>query len=59
MSELYNMKLHNIICPNGRNGGLKILRVPGGWIYYRFDITNKLISSIFVPFDNEFQEQKP
>lgn len=47
MRELYELKLHQSM----RIGweGVLVLRVPGGWVYFRKD------SSVFVPFDNEFQ----
>jgi len=58
VSELYDMKLYDIMYPYGRNGRLEIVRVPGGWIYNQLDINNKKESSDFIPFSNEFQEQK-
>ena len=32
---------------------LRILRVPGGWIYYNLYVNN---TGVFIPFDNEFVE---
>jgi hypothetical protein len=32
---------------------LRILRVPGGWIYYNVNISS---DGVFVGFDNEFME---
>lgn len=55
--SLYNMKEGSVL-----NTGLyEILRVPGGWIYSRFEETGTggySISSCFVPFNNEFQPSR-
>ncbi len=54
MNDLYDMKLHEEVSTNDQN---RIVRVPGGWIYY-FD--NEQIgghwqtTSTFVPFHSEF-----
>ena len=51
MKELKEMKLHETVWL--KNGTLKIVRVPGGWVYTNaltsdFD-KPRLISSCFVP----------
>jgi hypothetical protein len=52
MSDIYKMKLHEVIeidrCTSAQ-------RVPGGWIYTTCSIS-RAISSVFVPYNNEFQE---
>lgn len=49
----YNMKLHENINTNS----FLITRVPGGWIYQFFGDSDSgfNVSSVFVPFNNEFQ----
>lgn len=33
-----------------------VIRVPGGWIYRRWDIEKQdYVSDVFVPFNNEYQ----
>lgn len=49
LANIYDMELHTNININGHN----ITRVPGGWIY----ATNRQGSDLFIPFDNEFQDQ--
>lgn len=31
-----------------------VMRVPGGWIYRSYDKGNKIMSTSFVPYDNEW-----
>ena len=55
MSQLYKMKLgdcEDIITDKRSVNTIKVTRVPGGWIYW----TN---NGLFVPFNNEFQEEPP
>jgi hypothetical protein len=47
--DLYNMELHAHEYIN--NGNIKIVRVPGGWIYISYFDG---VTSVFVPFNNEF-----
>lgn len=65
MNEIYEMKLHDILTP--KDSDTQIQRVPGGWIYTTYQTEqytqvdgtwseNYRLSSVFVPFDNEFQE---
>jgi len=49
VKELYTMKPLECICPDNNSN---IMRVPGGWVF-----TN-MQGSVFVPFDNEFMEEK-
>jgi len=49
--NIYEMKLHESIVI----GYYEILRVPGGWVYTHFEEDAKIESSVFVPFNNEFQ----
>jgi hypothetical protein len=53
-SNIYEMGLHESIWIDG----FVILRVAGGWIYTSYDVNGELHNSMFVPYDNEFQ-QKP
>ncbi len=58
-NPLYMMKLHESINLNDTN---MVLRVPGGWIYHNGikapGGNEQLLAStvVFVPFNNEFQE---
>ena len=55
--ELYGMKLHDEICPWN---GLRIIRVPGGWLYFSDCETGTggySTSGAFVRFDNEYQDR--
>lgn len=54
MSDIYKLKMHEKI--GITNDKVEILRVPGGWIYTIWD--RDMWTSIFVPFNNEFQEAK-
>lgn len=45
------MKLHDVMTLKY----LKVMRVPGGWLY-RYDGPSQ--STVFVPFDNEFQQRE-
>jgi hypothetical protein len=50
-TDIYKMKLHEeIVCSVG-----KITRVPGGWIYTIYKISEGYVS-VFVPFNNEFMD---
>src|SRR5690554_5222964 len=49
---IYDLKLHEEYFFHNL---LFVLRVPGGWIYNHTD-NNKVLSSTFVPFNNEFQK---
>lgn len=54
--SLHSMKLHERM--QFDDGGLFtcVLRVPGGWIYRSYDKSHGILSSTFVPFNNEFME---
>lgn len=54
VDNIYNLKLHEVAVINSE---LHVIRVPGGWIYESF-INDKSISSVFIPFNNEFQNKK-
>ena len=45
--------LEEIHCDN-----FKVIRVPGGWIFTGRTQSN-VISSVFVPYDNEFDNREP
>lgn len=54
MNKIYDLKLHEEV---NLNYGFKAMRVPGGWIYTIYEISNtgdKNVTRTFVPFNNEF-----
>lgn len=53
MNELYEMKLHDTLCPAGESYTL-IMRVPGGWVYTFWDDKGAAVSSTFVPWNYQF-----
>jgi hypothetical protein len=55
MSDIYKLKLHEeILIQGGTTCRLYAMRVAGGWIYTW--VVNSITSSVFVPFDSEFNE---
>ncbi len=52
MDKIYELKLHEDYTP--KIGSWQVMRVAGGWIYTYFNTEPH--HSIFVPFNNEFQE---
>jgi len=55
--SIYELKLHEEIWNKGNIG---IKRVPGGWLYMFLEpSTDIIITSTFVPFNNEFQLSNP
>jgi hypothetical protein len=57
--DIYKMKLHEQIFLTNTSGvlGTEVTRVAGGWIYTTFNFNHNISSSVFVPFDNEFQQK--
>jgi len=55
--HLYEMKLHDEVELKVGPSEYRILRVPGGWIYYNPRLDQRQMNSTFVPFDNEFQKE--
>jgi len=66
-TNLYNMKFHEKLIFEA--DGTEVQRVPGGWIYTRFQVfqtmqpdgywsENYLPTSVFVPLNLEFVEAK-
>lgn len=59
MSDLYHMELHEQRTLDEQLATTVITRVPGGWIYTFYnqvdEPSQERTSSVFVPFDNEFQ----
>ena len=56
--SVYDMKLHEELEDKSNSSDIlhmRILRVPGGWIYYSPYTGSR--SGTFVPFDNEFQSK--
>lgn len=52
VKSIYELKLHETLYPTIESS-ISIMRVPGGWLYYRID--SMQISSVFVPFNKEFK----
>lgn len=50
---VHHMGLHEVVF--GANF-TKVLRVPGGWIYFDSNKTNR--SGVFVPYNEEFKEDE-
>jgi len=53
-TDIYKMKLHETI----QQEGMQIMRVASGWIYSFISYNGFESASVFVPFDNHFQESK-
>jgi hypothetical protein len=54
--DIYQMKLHDVVNQNNTYYYFEIIRVPGGWVYrIQEKITGKE-SMVFVPYNNEFQD---
>jgi hypothetical protein len=54
MVNIHGMELHEEVSPNHQH---RIVRVPGGWIYYSDNEQaggHWQTTSTFVPFNNEF-----
>jgi len=58
MKNIYEIKLHEETVITIGPAEYRVLRVPGGWIYYNPRLDNDQMNSTFVPFDNEFQKQE-
>ncbi len=69
--EIYSMKLHDelTIYKSVKSNVISVTsvrRVPGGWIYSSFmgeggivsKLANAVMTSVFVPFNDQFQEIK-
>jgi len=48
-TDIYKMKLHEVLDLNDGENNYSILKVAGGWLYFA-----RGIASTFVPFDDEF-----
>jgi hypothetical protein len=66
-TDIYNMKLHDVINPVIPGKDTQIIRVPGGWIYYEYTmdqqptatgvwVDNYRPTSVFIPYHNEFDQ---
>lgn len=53
--NIYELKLHEITIAHDAFLFVTVLRVPGGWIYSSLDKSHNILSSVFVPLNNEFQ----
>jgi len=53
MKDIYALGLHEeFVFPAGPSE-YRVLRVPGGWIYYNPRLENGQMNSTFVPYDND------
>jgi hypothetical protein len=60
MDDIYNLKLHDALEMKDHNA--EIMRVAGGWIYTNYSqigASSFNVSSVFVPFNNEFMGKEP
>lgn len=57
-NDLYTIKLGDSCIIEDGSLWIEAFRVPGGWIYYFMDKSHNILTSSFVPFDNEFMESK-
>ena len=55
MKTIYDLKLHETITVAD---DMLCTRVPGGWIYEIQKPAANILETVFVPFNNEFQEIK-
>lgn len=55
-NDLYEMELHERRYVSDE---IDVTRVPGGWIYTKYRLDQQAMTSVFVPFDNEFQPIPP
>ena len=54
---LYKMQLHDSRVFETQEGiTIIVIRVAGGWIYYYVRLDCNSVSSLFIPFNNEFLE---
>ena len=61
MKSIYELELHetleHFVSTEIRDAlAYCVIRVPGGWVYSTFDKSSKIGSSVFVPYDNEFDK---
>ena len=54
LEQIYTMELHKIAVVSTSDLFTTVLRVPGGWVYNSCRISEGMLSSVFVPFSNEF-----
>lgn len=54
MKTVYNLKLHESEDFVVGSEVIKVLRVPGGWIYMIYN-SHEPHTQVFVPFSNEYQ----
>ena len=56
-NNVYELKLNEVAVVEDSNLFTTAIRVPGGWVYRSYDKSHGILSSAFVPFNKEFQEQ--
>jgi hypothetical protein len=56
--DIYNLKLHEqTVVIDAWGYVVTTLRVPGGWVYTSINKGSGIGTSVFVPFNNEFQPE--
>jgi hypothetical protein len=55
IQEMYLMELNDVIEYDDKHNVTEIRRVPGGWIYTFTDKSAPVMTSTFVPFNEEFK----
>ena len=55
-TSIYDLPLHATCTVEDACLFTTAIRVPGGWIYRSYDKSSSILSSVFVPFDNECQD---
>lgn len=59
-TQIYELPLHGEYNKSvSITQAVRVLRVPGGWIYTQFYAKTALQTSVFVPFTQELNKKKP
>lgn len=53
--NIYNLKLHESLIVTENFVSTLVLRVPNGWVYTALDKSRGIMSSVFVPINDEFE----
>lgn len=58
VKNLYTLQLYEVEYVETITSDLatSVMRVPGGWIFRSYDKSRNMMSSVFVPYSNEFAE---
>lgn len=55
--NIYDMKMHEMQAVEDGNLFTTTLRVPGGWMYRSYDKEHNMLTSVFVPYNLEFDPE--